>query len=675
MTQKNDRSGSGPLLRLGWEDCVEDVRFRALCEHLRKCPVREITFFSCRFHSPHPLPALRTFAERFRERAPVLREMGVRVGIDHLATVGFFRQAEECSERSLPVSVRKNGEERPGRACSGDPATRAYIEESYRILAQAGPDLLYVDDDLPFRPDGFCYCLRCLQRFEQACGLFRRYGLPPTRESLFSAPENGDLRRAWVRFQNERTADLYALIEKTVHAVSPKTELGMMVYGGPFPRSAAQAWVAALRGEAETVRFRPGGGLYTDREPDALLPKLADMARQCLFLPPRGVRVEAEVECFPYQSLAKSLRFLALEAVNALAIGCSNVAWSLFGGPCGGCSPTAAEYRGRWDLLRRSETFLRDLSAILAGSTPVGVTVWHGYDPETDLRQAWDRDPDDPAGILLCGVPVTFDPRNAAAILLTGDVAQRSGEKAVRAAFDRPMLLTGEAACVLERRSFGDLTGVTVAPCPTDAIEYALPEGTDGRVNGVCFPEECRARDAVQAFRHLEPDNKGYTVRLCGEGTYTAELRNYGGMRLGPSAAKTVNAAGRRVAVTGYAATGYAQSHLRLQQIRDLFAYLTGGIDHVNSCHRILFLERECADGRVCGVLSNFSLDDARNVVLRLRDRAGISDLRLLTAEGERRVTPEPMGTEDGYAVYRIGRIPALTGGYFTIQKEKTDSP
>ena len=88
--------------------------------------------------------------------------MGIKAGVNVLATVGFFPEALDSSLEKVKHYVNQDGSGNPGRLCPSDKANIEYIKEQYRIYARLSPDIIYVDDDISSLA---CACDSCIERF------------------------------------------------------------------------------------------------------------------------------------------------------------------------------------------------------------------------------------------------------------------------------------------------------------------------------------------------------------------------------------------------------------------------------------------------------------------------------------------------------------------------------
>ena len=123
-----------------------------------------------------------------------MRTLGMGAGINVLATIGHH---EENLSHSLQAPWQRlrdpSGKECRGSFCPAHPELRDYVRRVYSTMAKAGPDFIWIDDDvrlLGHKPITYsCFCDLCVRRFSEEAGQIF------TRESLVAAFDSGPLER------------------------------------------------------------------------------------------------------------------------------------------------------------------------------------------------------------------------------------------------------------------------------------------------------------------------------------------------------------------------------------------------------------------------------------------------------------------------------------------------
>jgi hypothetical protein len=272
---------------------------------------------------------------RLAEILPLVRSHGLKVSVDVLTTIGHH---EENLENSLPPDwqnvVDPSGRKCLGCFCPADPGYLGYVRKLYAMIAEIKPDFIWIDDDVRFFSHKpalcTCFCDRCVANFSKETR--RTY----TRIGLADALEKDEypfvLRRKWLEHNRTLLDGLLRVIERTVHSLCPEMSLGFMsgdscYEGYPFERLAR-----TLGGPHNIpVRWRPGGGFYSDGCLFGLVEKAHDMGRQIFLLPASVEAIHSEVKNFPYQVLKKSARATVLEGGAHMAAGATGVSFNILG--------------------------------------------------------------------------------------------------------------------------------------------------------------------------------------------------------------------------------------------------------------------------------------------------------------------------------------------------------
>ncbi len=576
---------------------------------LRDCPglFAELAFFTSNVHSPMPLDRLREVADKL---APVLtrfRAEGWRVGINHLTTIGHHEEnLEDAVDPALRRQVGFDGQVCRGALCPADPEVLEYVRDSYRVLTAAGPDFLWIDDDVRLNQhmpsEKFCVCDGCLR------DLSGRLGETLSRESFLAVFHSDDdekrqtIRDVFFRRNREVIGNLLAEIELAVHETNPAVELGFMSTQDFWAGFGFADWAAALRGKTKLpVRWRPGEGFYSDRVPQDMLDKVNSVGRQVAPLPPYVSSIQTEVENFPYGPLDKSVRFNALEMTAYLFAGCTGNAWNVLG------TDPVAVHRPRIEELAGWQPFWTRLKEELRGTHLTG--AWPGWDPMQlaagAAGECWEiqDDMNRPYALQGLGIPVCYRREDAAFAALSGRMPHALGTERMRELLAGGVLLDTVALQSVHELGLGELTGVALGAAHTKDTQEQL---TDHPFNA---GHAGQLRDWRQSFLWwhetactLEPATADVEV--------LSRLVDYRLRDRGAGATCTTNALGGRVAVLSYypwRATDIA-GRARMLALSD---WLAGGRMPVvlETPARVVLWVRRGDHGRwVLGVL-NFSAD------------------------------------------------------------------
>jgi hypothetical protein len=636
-----------PTFRMSWRIGLgyteDDRKFADLLDLIGEYRplVDEIALFETYTHHLYvPLPEYAERAALLGRRLAQLREHAVpRVGINVLTTIGHKDEAWDYNP-PLPFQpmIGNDGQASRGCACPNTPELRAYIHEKYRLTAQAGPDFIWVDDDIRIQSHGVtwpCFCSTCLAL------IGRRTGQEWTREGLVTAledPSGGTLREAWIAQNSDTITSLLAAVRAAIDEVSPAIETGLMTasahwsaYSGPdHPR-----WFEALRAS----KSRPGGGFYRDDPRTALLGKALDVGHQRSILPDTVTDCQYELEDFPYQRLAKAGATVTNEFTMALAMGLNGIAcnwlhmWACHDRDSRHHLQAALTMRPVWDKL----------VAWTAGLPTVG--LWGAWTWQSAARrqvhegESWFTSPYDMTldPLALLGLPPTVDPAQASAVVLRGRVAELFTDDELRQFLGGPVLLDSTALAILHERGLGELTGVRIETRYDNGL---VERFTDDPLNGDFAGEIRDARiefwgDARGQADELAPLHEAVRV--------LARLEDYRHHSRGPCMTVSENSLGGRVVVLGYAPWMFLESVAKREQLLNVADWMTAGslpvrLSPAVAVTPVVRFDESRTRGAI--ILHNWGLDAVAGATLEIR--APQTRARLLTPEGEEELQATP---------------------------------
>lgn len=588
--------------------------------------IAEIAFFTGFTHPPLPLAEIQRRAAILARVIPQFKAVGLRTGINHLATIGHL---DENLENSLSEPwqhlVDMSGKVSASCYCAAAPAVQEYIRESYRALAAAGPEFVWVDDDvrLESHPQAVafaCFCDTCLADFAG------QSGTSWTREALVEAfstlplPERLALRRAWLQHNRDYISRILALVRAATDSVNPAIELGFMSGEISYSGYGYIDWGAAMAGPRQLhVKWRPGGGFYTDDRPLDMLGKVHSVGRQLSYLPASETDIQWEHENFPYQALKKSRTAFVAEIAAAIGAGCTGTALNLMGI----AADPFDEYRPYLDAVAKNRPFFDELVRTFGRSPREGLWPALGSNHLAALSAdgnwpgpgAWGSDMGVFNELFELGIPTAYCREGARAFLLSGDSVLEWSDAELTDMLAAGVLLDAPAVTRLEQRGLADLVGFTVAGTKEkDTTEQFTADPLNGRHAG--WHRDCRPSFWHQTTHLLKPTPGArplseiidFTPRVhgCGSGVFENRL-------------------GGRVAVFGYYPWSALQCLGKSVQIKNVCRWLakdslTAG---VSSYHRMALWCRRDAAGRPAFLLLNASLDTATGVKLQVRADTG----------------------------------------------------
>ena len=621
IRQANSEAPSQAIisLRISTHLWMDDARRSELLTLLRerRGTIEEVAFFTSFTHSVLPYAEIARRAGILARIIPDFKALGLRVGINHLATMGHL---DENLENSLNEPWQKitaiDGTAARGSYCPLDSRFQTFTRDCYQALAKASPDFIWIDDDVRMAhhpPAAFsCFCGLCLARFaeetgeawtlERATAVIHHEGAAASRE----------YRVKWVAHNRRILDELFALIRTAVSDVDPLLVLGYMPTNQTYEGMDFPAWGRTLAGSAGLpVKWRPGGGFYTDAQPLELLRKAHQMGRSVEAIPAADTDIQYEHENFPYQKLKKSETIFVAETAAALATGCTGVALNLMGISPDPCD----EYLPYFDRIREAEPFF-DRLVSLAGRSPCE-GLWPAMTPDKIWAARIGPEDSDPLRCLTelaeIGLPPAYSRTGARVHLLSGDAVHAFTRDELEKLFSEAVIVDGRALKHLQELGLAGLVGFEVVGTRDhDTIERFTNDPLNGRHAG--WWRDCRPSFWRTDAFILRP--------LSDQARPLAELIDFNGTVSGPVMGAFENRLGGRVAVAGYYPWTSLQNLSKSTQMKSLCRWLSRDRlpAYVESFHKVALWCRRNAAGQLVLPVINASLDTVKDVTLLLRD-------------------------------------------------------
>jgi hypothetical protein len=506
-------NGARYLIRLYFPALETDARVEQALAFVRAAGADGVLLFESSFDMDPALLTLDLLRERFarlRAVAPRFRQAGLAVHVNVMIKFGHVDAGCARPERfAFRFQVDEHGAVSRSTACPLDPAFLDYVAELYALAAGCDADVVWVDDDVRYILHDLsgltCFCPLHLAALAERTGrAYDRAELVATLRSDLT------LRAAWLDVQDDAMLGLAGAVERAVHAVSPRTRIGLMTIGTAWHAAEGRRTDRLLRALAGDGRLliRPGSGFWNDWQPGSVLEKSEDAARQIHMLG-ADVQAAAEVENHPYTPWGKSERVLALELALDVLAGMPDLSLNLLTS-MGGSGPLAPEGTDYAPLLRRLRPFLDALARERAGRLRCGADVadderyaWGvSSPPDQPLRRAWVQPR--PWEVMLgrAGIPLGrpgFGPH-----WIAGEVARAMSDYDLRLCLLEGAVLDPIAAQAVMDREWGGLLGLrSVRRLETAANERL----TDHPFNGG------RAGEILPMYNHL-PYGQLYTFEF-----------------------------------------------------------------------------------------------------------------------------------------------------------------
>jgi len=583
----------------------------------------ELSLFTSFTHPPLPIPEIERRMAVAAEAMVRIRDRGLGAGINVLASIGHHEEdLAHALGAEYPRATDIAGRICRGSLCPTSTDTIDYIKRLYEAVLVAAPDFIWIDDDvrllghMPIR--AVCFCDHCLSHFADDAVAY-------SRDELRNAFNTGDIeakdrvRRQWLEHNRRAIDRILATIEETVHARAPEMPLGFMTGERFYEGYDFAEWAHTLSGpRAAPVRWRPGGGFYTDRSPELMLEKVHEIGRQSAAVGTRAENVQSELENFPYQRLSKSERIVITEAASDIAAGCTGVAFNVMGS----FEADLEESLPLFDAIGRSRPFFDRVADAFGGAVRTGIEASWNRDAmaASNLSSGdWlegsfgDFSAAFPSELFEIGLPTAYDPAGRIAAVLKGETAAILSDETLETLLSTSLYLDAAALSHLHRRGFSKLVGFEPGDSFTaDCIEEFSSHELNGEFPGY-------QRDVRQSF-WPQPAVSLAPVR---EGTQTiSRLVDYSGEEIAPVCFGVFeNDLGGRVAVSGYAPWSLIHSRAKACQLKRVFRWLTNDRleAFIASFHRMSLWISVKRNGSGTLFAVNASIDRSRGAMLALR--------------------------------------------------------
>jgi len=644
-------------------------RNEELLELLRAHPVvGEVAFFTQNTHPPLPLSVIQERAGVLRDLIPRYREIGVRAGINQLSTIGHL---DENLENSLSEPwqrlVDSNGKIAGGSFCLSDERVRKYVRESYRALAKAKPDFIWIDDDLRLETHGplgsACFCELCMEKWSKETG--REW----TRESLVASFSEGTWeekfarRRAWLERNRNYVSDGIRLIRQAVDEINPDLPLGFMTTSLPYSGAAFERWARELSGECGLenlpAKWRPGGGFYSDDWMPELLSKVHSVGKQVAPVPIEVTDIQYELETFPYFRLKKSATAFGAEIAAAIGAGCSGAALNTMG--------TTADPIGEFAIyfqhLQKNAKFFNRAVATFGRSACEGIGVARSLDTFAAINSdgVWPGDnpwgsgisPDEWSEV---GLPFSYGASGRNVTIVGGDTASQWSRDEWLQMLAGGVVLDGAALGHANALDLQEYSGFAVSGTrERDTIEKFADDELNGKF--ARWQRDCRPSFWPETSFIFEPTQ--------GSSRVLSELIDFKPQSFGATSGVYENELGGRVAVLGYYPWRMVHSLAKTEQLKSLCRWLSRDTlpAFIESYARAAIWCRRDANNRPAFLVLNASLD-AQDISVRVLNAP--MKLQCVRMDGTEETLSR--GAEEIYSSFKIPNLGAWQAALLIAQ-------
>ncbi len=412
----------------------------------------------------------------YNEMARAFEKAGIRFSINLVTCVGHGDNA--VPERLRLPFTRFTGEElEPSNAvyCISDAAWVEYTAGICALYAETKPTRLMLDDDfrsLNHTSRYGCFCENHVRMTSE------RLGFPVTKEQLRDAvcgigSDAEKIKAAWLKVNFEVQLHAAKEIERAIHTVSPKTQVGLMNSGEPAHSIQGRDMNELLRafaGEGQCLS-RPLGGAYSDVLHRGIPAMISGMSLSMAAVE-EDICWVSEVENYPNSLYNKSIALTKLQLQLHTLAGADALTLNLYdylATPL----PLQEEYAR---AVREADSSVQTLAQLRSGKHMRGVGLpWrkdaaeHRRNLSRTLDGAMPKRPLDDI-LPLLGIPVQFTP--AETNVLLGDDVLCYTRHELEEFLLGGLVLDNIAAEYLYDMGFGPFLGCT----PVDRVEEPCVE-------------------------------------------------------------------------------------------------------------------------------------------------------------------------------------------------------
>lgn len=398
-----------------------------------------------------------------------LAQEGIRFGINSTYNMPCSKQDHRGHNDYDHWATLRDGSCSYQTPCLLDSKLDIYLRKFYTILAQTGPDYIYLDDDHRYVWMGVnntlgCFCALHLREFGKLTG--QKW----TRESLHTTlMADKTVRAMWIDFLGKRLVEIGSLARQTIHAVNPNIRVGMMVpcvHCLPAMGHTIINILDAISGNDRPL-VRPCMGPYQDWDRRQIMPGLFYM-EYLGFLLGGDIDYTGEAEVSPYTRFSKSATMVRFDILQFILNGVNNHAFT----PAGYSGDSPFLEPAYAPMLAENKPFFEGLRKITPSRTHRrGIQfIWHCDAPKltegtinsvTELY--W---PSFVAHDVLTnlGFPVTY--QESPIRFLAGESVRALSAERIKEILGQGIVLEAKAARALSQMGYDSLIGCSVTEEP-----------------------------------------------------------------------------------------------------------------------------------------------------------------------------------------------------------------
>jgi len=447
------------------------------------------------------------YIDLIRRVQSAMEPKGITTSVNHWHTIMHADFGKKLKEgQNVRLMTDPYGNKAELCVCPLCEEWQKYIAEIYANYAKLFPEVLWVEDDFRLHNHdplvwGGCFCEEHMKLYSQLAGK------KLTREEFVKGVlEPGGVhpyRKIWLDVSRQTFIDLAKRIGDAVHAVSPKTRVGLMSSAPQVHAAEGRDWPGILYGlSGKTIPVNrihlPG---YFEPTPSVYMMSFNSVSMLTRAMVPPETEIYPELENFPYSRFSKSRRFTRFQLLSAMPLNLSGITIDLYDLNGNGIV-WEENYQ---ETLHEVKDYLNKLTEIgVFKGRASGVHVMFSQESSYALHTREGKSFEElyPGesffGALLPAFGIPFVYCNNPDV--TGEIVAVSGqyfrnltEDQIRHMFENNfMILDGEAAYTLYDLGLGDLANITgVCWMKQNKGEYAFEQVVNDKI--YCGMENGRA--------------------------------------------------------------------------------------------------------------------------------------------------------------------------------------
>lgn len=606
-----------------------------------------------------PLDVCEKNAEILKKTKKKFLDANIRVSMQISNTLGHgdYNSSNDCSGLIYENSPAEHIVGQDGAAarygfCFNGTHFTEYLLASCAQYAKVEPDILWLDDDLRATNHGSadfcCFCDHCLALFNE------KHKTSFTREELVEQITVGEIgwRDKWMTFVEESLYRFTFQLVREFHKASPKTRFGYQhgSYGG-YTHNSLDFLFDAIRDASGTAPLhRPGGGAYSDHNPNEMVFKSRQIRWQNAQAPAYVTDYIPEIENLPDVAFGKTAQGTCTESSLYLASGCTGLSYAMM---MRDWEPMEwhkrefaafAKHRAYWEKLIEYSRKTRDSGVSLY----LPPCMWKK--PAKDKNDfSWTQEYYfQGVELMRNAVPYAYDKAENPVYFLTDPIASLLGAEEVEEITRLPVVLGASALAILCDRGFSHLFDIKAIPCETFPFFEVF---TDHPINRVTEGKKWAQGFFVQRGHYLvDKEGSCEVVSYYGTQSKNAVKATEGAYEYGIATAVTKTKNGGKWAVFGNNMFNVFISYDRRNQILSAIDYVSGNALRAILWERqqaVLLPRVEKATGKTaCVSILNCTIEHTGEMTLMIRNPAGES-FSFMSAETTAQALPRRKTGDD----------------------------